>query len=312
MQSQINNNTPVHVKIALNGEFRRFLLNPLTFATLETTVKTLFTISAPVSLKFQDDEKDWVHLTTDAELLYAIELAGSPLRVDVKILAEVPTLGQTPTVHEEAVQEGCWRGRGGRRGRGGCGGRGGHNVAERLERLEMTETRVRNRIAELQEKLDSGKLTSERERTVGWKITRLQEKLEFVAAKRAGLASAKSENPTEEKSCEETVHETPQEEKWGRRGGRGCRGRRGGFGGEEGCWAKPKGGLMKRLSPEIHENFHQCKTAWKAAKDSGDAEQIAACKEAFWAAKDAKRAAMAALRAQDAGEVQEIKAEGSQ
>jgi len=302
MQSQINNNTPVHVKVALNGEFRRFLLNPLTFVNLETTVKTLFSISAPVSLKFQDDEKDWVHVTTDAELLYAIELAGSPLRVDAKILADVPTQ-QTPTVQEEAVQEGCWKGRGGRRGRGGCGGRGG-NVAERLE---MTETRVRNRIAEMQEKLDSGKLTSERERTVGWKITRLQEKLEFIAAKRASLETAKSENPTEETCEEETVQETPQEEKWGKRGGRGCRGRRGGLGGE-GCWGKPKGCLRKRLSPEILENFHQCKSAFKAAKESGDAEQIAACKEAFWAAKDAKRAAMTALRAQDAGEEQETKA----
>jgi len=298
-------NTPVHVKVALNGEFRRFLLNPLTFVNLENTVKTLFTISAPVSLKFQDDEKDWVHLTTDAELLYAIELAGSPLRVDVKILAEVPT-PKPATQEAEAVPEGCWKGRGGKRGRGGCGGRGGNWA----ERLEATETRVRTRIAELQEKIDSGKLTSERERTVRWKITRLQEKLEFVTAKRAGLQEATSEIPTE-KTCEVTEQheETPQEEKWGKRGGRGgCRGRRGAHGGE-GCWAKPKGGLWKRLSPETLENFHQCKAAWKAAKESGDEEQIAACKEAFWAAKAAKRAAVDALRAEDAGarEEQETK-----
>lgn len=301
MQSQTIINTPVHVKVALNGEFRRFLLNPLTFVNLEATVKSLFTINAPVSLKFQDDEKDWVHLTTDAELLYAIELAGSPLRVDVKILAEVPspTAAQVPEV-SEAVQGG-WRGRGGRRG--GCGGRGGPKACERLEAMEA---RVSSKIADLQEKLDSGKLTSERERTVRWKVTRLQEKLEFIAKKRASLQTANSEIP--EKTCDQTEdqQETPHEEKWGRRGGKGCRGQQAGCGGEG--WAKPKRGcLMKRLSPEILENFHQCKAALRAAKESGDAEKIAECKEAFWAAKEAKFAALTALRAQDAGEEQENK-----
>jgi len=287
MQTQINNNSPVHVKVALNGEFRRFLLNPLTYANLETTVKNLFSINSPVSLKFQDDEKDWVHLTTDSELLYAIELAGSPLRVDVKILAEVPLL--TPKTEEAEgceTQEGCWRGRGGRRGRG-CG-RGGVN---KLERMTMMEARVNTRIAELKEKLDSGKLTNERERAIRWKLTRLQEKLEFIAAKKAFFEKATTENPTKE-SCNETPEECHQEGKWGKRG-RGCRGGRG-------------GGVAKRLPAEIKENFNQCKAAWKAAKESGDAEQIAACKEAFWAAKEAKWNAIAVLRAQD--EEQEAKA----
>jgi hypothetical protein len=177
------------------------------------------------------------------------------------------------------------------------------------ERLELRQTRVTQKIAELEEKLNSGKLTSERERAVRWKLTRLQEKLEFIAAKRASLDSAKpEETPKEEtpkeETCNKVTEDEPQEEKWGRRGGRGCRGRRGACGDGEGF--KPRGGFMKRLPPEIKENFHQCKAAWRAAKESGDAEQMAACKEAFWAAKEAKCAALAALRAQDAaGEGQE-------
>jgi len=107
---QMNINTPVHVKVALNGEFRRFLLNPLTFANLETTVKTLFSINAPVSLKFEDDEKDWVVVATDAELLYAIELAGSPLRVDVKILAHVPLFVAQSELPKPEAAQGGWRG----------------------------------------------------------------------------------------------------------------------------------------------------------------------------------------------------------
>jgi hypothetical protein len=77
-----------HVKATYNGEFRRFLLKPVTYATLETNVRSLFNLNGCVlSLKFEDDEKDWVSITTDQELCHAIDLAGSPLRVFVQVVS---------------------------------------------------------------------------------------------------------------------------------------------------------------------------------------------------------------------------------
>jgi hypothetical protein len=298
MQSQTKTNVPVHVKVALNGEFRRFLLTEPTFINLENTVKSLFSLEAPVTLKFLDDEKDWVLLTNDNELLYAIDLAGSPLRVDIHISSGQAPTGVTVTSPAEANPDcGAWRGRGGRRGgRGGCG-RGGKNIAERLETKQV---RLETKIADLEERLKSSELPSERERTVRWKLARLQEKLEFVTAKRASLASAKPENSTQTETCNEVTDEettTTQEEapqgKWRRgRGGRGgCRGGRG-----EGC----KGGIRKLLPPELLEDFQQKKAALKAAKEGGNREEIEACREALWQVKEAKFAAIAALKAERA------------
>jgi hypothetical protein len=290
MQTQYKtNNGPVHIKVALNGEFRRFLLTEISYAKLEEVVKSLFQLTYPVSLRFQDDEKDWVHVTTDEELHYAVDLAGSPLRLEVKILSASPqssATAQIPCVPAGEVEEECFRGGRGR----GCRGRGGWRNPEKLEAME---NRMVAKVQALNEKLNSGNLTSERERTVRWKLARLQEKLEHVKEERAKLANA----PPEQKEAEDLVQQPA--EGWCARGGRGRGGRRGGRG--EGC---PRGGMKARLPPEIMENFHQAKSALQAAKEKGDKQEIQACKEALWAAKSAKFAAMDALRA---GEGQESK-----
>ena len=286
MQSQIKTTTNVHIKVAHNGEFRRFLLTEPTFINLETTIKTLFSIASPVVLKFQDDEKDWVLLTNDTELLYAIDLSGSaPLRVDV---TQISAVTSTPTSQETAEPqpnadcgEGCWkgRGRGCGRGRGGRG-RGGKNFAERLEAKQVS---LAGKIADLEETLNSTELTTEREQTVRCRLSRLQEKLEFITAKRASLLIAMSQNPTEE------TEETKEEPSQGNQG----KGRRGGSG--RGC---PR----KLLPPELLEDFHQKKDALRVAKEGGNKEEIEACKEAFWPVKEAKFAVLAALRAERANE----------
>lgn len=208
MQRQINNNTTVHIKAALNGEFRRFLLSPPTFAQLEATVRTLFRISNSVSLKFQDDEKDWVLLTTDAELLYAIDLAGSPLRIEVTVLDSVPPAEPATEPETQPLTDqngaGCWKGS---RGKGGCGWKATCN-----ERLEAKEVNIAGALADLEEKLKSGAISSEREQALRMRHARLQERLAFITAKRHSLAEATTQKPVEEATKPPNNHRNSVEE----------------------------------------------------------------------------------------------------
>jgi len=285
MHIQTSINEPVHVKVSLNGEFRRFLLTEFNYDKLEATVKSLFCIESAVSLRFQDDEKDWVHVSSDEELAYAIDLSGKLLRLEVKTDTQTTSPSVTPPSVVPDQTEVPWR----RGGRGGKGRGGWRNP----DRLEVVEARMASKIQSMEEKLNSGQLTSERERTVRWKLARTQEKLEHVKAERERIATAPECNETEDKDHVEGWGG------WGRRGGRGGRGR-GGWRNEEGC---PRGGKLQRLlPPEILENFHRTKAALRDAKETGNHEEIDACKTAFLAAKNAKLAAMAALRAQGEGQ----------
>jgi len=401
--SQItNNDAPVHVKTVYNGDYRRFQLNPVTFINLENTVRTIYSLFSPLVLSFQDEEQDWVQLTSTEDLLYAIELVGSPLRVGVKISdtvtpfpifscdeveelqkkkepshvekkeelpyvekkeeppyvekreeppyvekkEELPYVEKKeeppyvekneelpdaekdeglPNVEKEEFQDGenegdcgeeedsveyvvhntpevppsSWRGRpgrgGSRRGRG-CG----TPAAEKTEseKLEANEIRLKEKITDLQLLITSGKLSTERDVAVRWKLSRLQQNLDIVTAKRASLQAAVSETPIEQKECNEEPEEnekikpqTKRGRRGGRDGGRGGRGRRE----NDNVGSRPPK-PSRRLPPEILQNLRRCKVDWMAAKDTGDAEKIAACKTALLLAKEAKLAALAALR----------------
>jgi len=157
-QQQTIPSAPVHVKVALDNEFRRFLLSPTTFDNLYTKLKTLFNLQTDFRIKFQDDENDWVLIMTDQELVYATELSGSPLRLQVQTVDAEPN--PLPTTQ-------CGRGKFGRGCRGGRGGKGGK---AREERLLQKSSRLTERIGQLEAKLQSNnKLTSERERILRWK-----------------------------------------------------------------------------------------------------------------------------------------------
>jgi len=298
-QQTINN--PVHIKVSHENEFRRFLLNPVTYPQLETTLKTLFNLEGELRIKFQDDENDWVLLSTDQELVYATELSGSPLRLQVKLLENAVPKEESPCQSERG-KERCGRG-----GRGRGAGRGGCKLTPE-ERLSLKSGRLTERINQLESKLSSKQLTSERERVVRWRLAKLQEKLEFVKATQTSLetcypqqttepATSETQEPTEVKLEEGSQEVNP----WARRGhcgrpggrGRGCRG-------AQGC-DKPKWRELKsRLDPELTANWQKCRQDFIEAKQSGDAEKIAACKEAFWMAKLAKKEAMHALRTEAA------------
>jgi len=294
---------PVHVKVALDNEFRRFLLNPISFDHLEKTLKTLFSLQSEFRIKFQDDENDWVLITTDQELVYATELSGSPLRLQVKLLSS-----DTPAKADAESLSATERGRGrGCRGRGRGAGRGG--LKSREERLGNKSSRLAERINQLETKLSTQKLTSERERVIRWRLSKLQEKLAFITAMKESMANSDISPAETTETVPGPVAEvvTPNEEEQEKpscRGGRRGRGCRGGWRramDEEGS-DQPRGckGRRARVAPELIANFRQCKANLHAARESGNAEEIEKCLAAFREAKATKLEAMAALRAQEA------------
>jgi len=299
----IQTNAPVHVKVALENEFRRFLLNPISFEHLENTLKTLFSLQSEFRIKFQDDENDWVLITTDQELVYATELSGSPLRLQVKLLSS-----DTPAKADAESLSATERGRGrGCRGRGRGAGRGG--LKSREERLGNKSSRLAERINQLETKLSTQKLTSERERVIRWRLSKLQEKLAFITAMKESMANSDISPAETTETVPGPVAEvvTPNEEEQEKpscRGGRRGRGCRGGWRramDEEGS-DQPRGckGRRARVAPELIANFRQCKANLHAARESGNAEEIEKCLAAFREAKATKLEAMAALRAQEA------------
>jgi len=290
----IQNNAPVHVKVALDSEFRRFLLNPISFDHLETTLKTLFSLPSEFRIKFQDDENDWVLITTDQELVYATELSGSPLRLQVKLLSS-NTPAKADAESLPATERG--RGRGCGRGRGKGAGRGG--LKSREERLSNKGSRLAERINQLETKLSSQKLTSERERVIRWRLTKLQEKLAWITAMKESTVTSEN-TPAAEVVTPNVEEEEKTSCRGGRRGGRGCRGGLRRAMDEEGT-DHPRGckGRRARVAPELIANFRQCKANLQSALEAGNAEEIEKCLVAFKEAKATKLEALAALRAQE-------------
>lgn len=290
MQTQnTTSNVSVHVKVAYENEFRRFLLTPLSYDSLESTLKTLFNLDGEVRIKFQDDENDWVLLTTDQELVYATELSGKPLRLKV-------TLPETSQFKAVRGGKGC-------RGRGGFG-RGGCKSPE--ERLTLKSSRLAERIKTIETKLSSNKLTNDREQFLRRRLAMLQEKLAEIQKQPESQPEPVVETPAatvaepEPVATEECALGPSEDEKpsWrGRRGGRGRGGCRRAMMDEDGS-DQPVKGRKARIAPEVLANFRQCKADLRAARESGDAEKIESCLEALKNAKAAKFEAREALRAQ--------------
>jgi hypothetical protein len=307
MQSQTTTTTlktsPVHVKVAYVNEFRRFLLTPVSFDQLATTLKTLFNLQGEFRIKFQDDENDWVLLTTDQELLYATELSGTPLRLSITLL--------DPTVKTSA--ENARRGGHGHGCRGRGQGRGGFKSPE--ERLTAKSSRLANRISQLEEKISSGNLTADRERVIHWRLVKLQEKLAAMKNKAESFANsqpsdeaAPAPEPVSTPVVNDVSAKVEEEEKPSCRGrhgrGRGC-----GRGGWRRAMMDQDGTdrpVRPRIAPEFIENFRQRKADLRAARESGDAEKIESCLEALKSAKAAKWEARAALRAQASVDEQKL------
>jgi hypothetical protein len=265
--------TEIHIKAVLdNEEFRRFSLNPPTFDNLRSTLQRLFNIQSNFSVKFQDDEKDWVLISSDEELLYAVELAGTPLRLQLNpmITPAKPEIAETQT---EDGFRGAGRGWG--RGKRGCRGRFGGEKPHfsKEERLAHKTSRLADRISGLETKINSGQLTTEREKVLRWRLVQLQDKLAWVTAVNASLKDAPPTPDVTAEAAGTTDDNTPpSEDSWGGR----CHERK--------CGEKLRGRGC-HLPPEVLAHFHQCRLELQAARASGNPEQIQAARTAFLSAK---------------------------
>jgi len=83
--SGINTNTGVHCKVFFNGQFRRFQLAPKSdgdeaqyaaydYKSFRGHVESLLALSSNFLLKYQDNESDYITISSDEELSYAISI----------------------------------------------------------------------------------------------------------------------------------------------------------------------------------------------------------------------------------------------
>jgi len=293
-QQNETTNSDVHVKVEYNQEYRRFVVETLSFAHLETTIRSLLNIDAahPIKIQFLDDEKDWVLLTSDAELTYAVELSASLLRLSVK-----------STVTEQArVEKTEYRAvpfpRGGRRGgRGGCGG-GRRDPAARVQFFEGKLARLTEKHVMLSTKMAG--MPEDKARALSWRVAHLENKIENIKWKKERFEAFLAEQPPKQEEAtklegEETAAPTAEPFAYGGRGRGGCR--RGGRGGcqrwmNEGADTHP-----------LFEALIEKKAELRATRaQGGTKEEIQAKWEALQEAKtswrEAKRALIAARRTQ--------------
>jgi len=82
------------VKVSYGEDLRRFALENNSFLALEETIRRTYNFQGGrLIVKYQDDEKDWVTISSDPELAVAIQLASSnSLRLSVNIEDQVKSV----------------------------------------------------------------------------------------------------------------------------------------------------------------------------------------------------------------------------
>jgi len=264
----------------------------------------VYSLDATEKLKicFVDDEQDHVAMSSDEEFLYAVDLVR-PVRLVITLASCIPgstciPSGSTCVPSGSTCVASCipgstgdscqvvlpdYPGRRGR-GRGHCrGDKLGWNEERMKRKVEdpslSNEERIQRKTTKISEKIKQieGLLLTElpapRERSLTWKLERLQFKL-------ARLQSW-SEPGTE------TPLPVPEPSR------RGCRGRggrgRGGFG--RGKWVENSedascgGG---QIDYRVWENVRTCRKNLRAANQSGNQEEIERCSKALEDAKTQK------------------------
>jgi len=297
MQSTSATNTPVHIKAQSGDEYRRFSISDNTYAALESILRSLFGVPAEVSIKvkFLDDEKDWILISSDLEFQHALEISTSPIRITLQIGdATKQPEQEAPKVEESFRRRGCGRGM----GRGGCG-RGG--LLSKQERLARKSVKISGRISALETTLLDPALPSERVRAITWKLDKLKSKLEHIETVKTSIAAdpQAAEEPRMHWRRGPGCEGEPGQEATGvppmcgghwrgrGRGGR-CRGRSEEQDSEATECEGPRWTPAQR---EAWAHFQECRENLKAARRSGDAEAIKVAFEALEKAKEQKKEA---------------------
>jgi len=221
-------------------------------------LRSLFEIDAATSFKIQflDDEKDWVLISSDEELIYASTLVGQPLRLSIKS-TEQSTQAKPTRCSRKGIDFSDPE------------ARKAHKISCVTSRLEMLEGKLANN------DFPAGKARMLKE-----KVDRMHQKLEHLKSETPSLAT-----PVK-------VEAEEAQEPWGRGKGRGRwggngRGRRGGCGGRRDRDSQP-------MSPETQQFFSRvqdCKMELRAARQAKNEQDIEAKWEALQQAKAEWRAA---------------------
>jgi len=291
MQQNTETKLNVHIKVEYNQEYRRFVVETLSFAHLEASLRSLLKIDPAQSIKilFLDDEKDWVLLTCDSELSYAWELSASLLRLSVKPLQ--PSHVVVPVAVEAERSAPFPRGM---RGRGGRGG-GRADPAMRIQFLDNKLARLTERHAMLSAKLNG--MPEDKARALSWRLVHLENKIENIKWKKEKFGALLVEQPPRQEEGTKVNEEIATVDQtvfaWGGRGRGGCKGGR--------------GGRCQRWMAEGAETTHplleivfEKKAELKTARQGGNKEEIQAKWEALQEAKtnwrETKRTLVAARR----------------
>jgi len=147
----------VHVKVEFQNEIRRFPLNTPSFTYLLNLSRTLYGVGENVILtaKWLDDEGDWVTITTDEELDYAISVQSQTKTFKIKLSS---TQSENNPVSADAhVNWKDWR---------------KQKKAKKQELLEQRLELVRTKIA--------GEVNESEKRALLWRESKIEEKLERV------------------------------------------------------------------------------------------------------------------------------------
>jgi len=283
-------NNLIHIKAALNNEFRRFSMDNANYAGLVETIRSLYSIPTTETLKicYVDDEKDTVLLTSDEEFSYAAELV-SPLKL---VVTKALTPLTTPCAVNSTVEptSPCRRGRGGH-----CGefkARCESKKQWREEKLSLTkEERIARKTARISERIQHlqalpfNELPPHRQRCVIWKLENLRMKLDTV--------QLVCEHTSEKPQTPNIPTTATEPENFGRRGcrGRGGRGRGGCRGRDEKSFENHEPSHCEKRGPKFDNPIWQCRQNLRAARDSGNQNEIERCEKAFEEARAAKWAA---------------------
>jgi len=317
MQTE-NRNNNIHIKVALNSEFRRFSMDKANFTQLEESIRTLYSLPKTSILKicFIDDEGDNVLISSDEEFLYAADLVR-PVKLIVTIVSIVEILPVEPAQFELCQTEPTtFPDHPGRQGRGGHCQRAGKPRCEerkkwREEKLTLTkEERIQHktdRISQRIQHIEAFLLTdlpAQRENALTWKLEKLKSKLEFLQSVHTPIQTPIDPQLTSQTTVPEHIER------------RGCHGNRGGRGqgrrafehhqSTEGCekkWGRfehqqpgcgRKFGQFERQQSaegcgkkwgQFDDQIWQCRKNLRAARDSGNEVEIDQCFQALAEAK---------------------------
>jgi hypothetical protein len=276
MQTENLNN--IHIKVALNSEFRRFSMDKANYTKLEESIRTLYSLpkAALMNICFVDDEGDNVLISSDEEFLYATDLVR-PVKLIVTVVSTVETL---PVESTSFSIHPCGRGRGGhckRADKPRCEERKKWREEKltltKEERIQHKTVRILQRIKHIEAFLLND-LPAQRERALTWKLEKLQHKLEFLQSVHTPIQTPIDSELTGRTNVPEHIKR------------RGCHGHRGGRGqgriafehqqSTEGCGKK---------WGQFDDQIWQCRKNLRAARDSGNQVEIDLCFQALAEAK---------------------------